>query len=199
MPAPARSGGAGEGHQHRLPCVARDLQHVAGAEIVHRDHRAEERVVLQHGGQSDEIGMVELVLAGRRQRRARQIKEKAAQPLGPVAVGDAGERGDHHAVALGLADDAQREAPRAALVLQRTITRDRVGRVGETLDPHRAAHPVRRPDDAETDAASGHLTNEFVFPAHAGIQGTRRSRCPGCPRARGRRGRRDRGHIAHLS
>ena len=55
------------GHQHALARLSLDLEAGAGAEIVHRADRAEARAVLQRRRETDEVGVVELVLLGRRQ------------------------------------------------------------------------------------------------------------------------------------
>jgi hypothetical protein len=146
-----------------------DLDHVTGAEIMHRDDPAQLRLVFQYGGEANQIGMVELVVCGRRQGRARRVEPEPAQRLGLVAINDAGKLGDHHPVALGDADDAQRETPRPTFVFKRAVIGDRLGAIGETLDPDRSAHPVRRADHAHADTllCTGH--NNIVSPANAGI------------------------------
>src|SRR5262249_27139353 len=82
-----------------------------------------------------------------------------------VAVGDPGERADHHAFAA--AGEAQRKPPLAALVFERAVAGDGLGLGGEALDPHRAAHPMRRPDDSDADARAIAATGGRVAPAGA--------------------------------
>ena len=65
-----RNGVAGEGHQHRCTSArGPDLQEIAGAEIMDRDHRADRRSVTVLGGEADEIGVVPLILLARGQAR----------------------------------------------------------------------------------------------------------------------------------
>ena len=135
---------------HRRRCAgALDFERVAGAEIVDRAHPTERHPVAQHRFEPDQVGVVIFLGLGWRQCRARQIEAQPANRLGAVAVVDARQTRDQHA--LGGAKQAQLQATAAALVGERPIGGNVFGARGEALDPHRAANPVRAGDDPDAD------------------------------------------------
>ena len=84
----------GERQQQRLAARGRDLQEIAGAEIVDRDDGAERIAVAVLRREADQVGVIVFVRRGRRQTVARDEEIEIAKPLGAVAVGDAGDAGD---------------------------------------------------------------------------------------------------------
>src|SRR5581483_11831232 len=107
------------------------------------------------------------LLAGRRQRRARQIKPRALEPLRRVAVLDAGNTRQQHA--LDGAREIEREAPLAGRVLERAIGGEVRGLGGEALHPHQAAHAMRSGDDAHQHALLRHRSSDL--PSSSPLEG----------------------------
>src|SRR6185312_6895621 len=71
----------GERQQHGRAGGRRDLDDVAGAEIVDRDDLAERLAARGDGGQSDQVGVVIFVVRGRRQFFTRDVELEAVEPL----------------------------------------------------------------------------------------------------------------------
>ena len=92
----------GERQQHGRALRRRDLDDVAGAEIMDRDDAAERLVRGIDRGKPDQIGVVIFVLVGRGQFFARDIELDAVEPFGVLAGGDALQR--RHQMVFGLAD-----------------------------------------------------------------------------------------------
>ena len=65
------------------PSARRDLEEVAGAEIVHRDDGAERFAVDAHRREPDQVGVVEFVGLSRRQAVARHVELDVASALRP--------------------------------------------------------------------------------------------------------------------
>ncbi|MDH5513436.1 MAG: hypothetical protein OEY27_09535, partial [Gammaproteobacteria bacterium] len=107
----------GEWQHHHAALGERDLDHVAGAEIVQRPDRSVHRTVRPHRPQTDKIGMVELVAVRLREPVPRRMQLDTGQRFGRVAVLDAVDM-DAQEPAYA-AQDAQRELPRAAGVGKR--------------------------------------------------------------------------------
>src|SRR3546814_12494532 len=71
-----------------------DFDYIARAEILDGDDMAEHGAIGRNARQTDQIVMIIFALAQRRQRRARDGEEGAAQRPGRTAVGHFGEGGD---------------------------------------------------------------------------------------------------------
>src|SRR6185437_6907599 len=164
-----RHGGARERHEQRFAGCVLDLEAGAGAEIVDRAHLAHHRAVAAPRLEPDEVGLIEFLFLGRRQRGAPHIEPRAFEALGRVAIIDAIDVRDEDA--LARAGDLEFEAPLARLALERAIARDRVRLGGEALDADAAANAMRASDDAETDARIVAPVLAFPFRGEVG-------RCP---------------------
>ena len=93
-------------HHEALAVGPFDLDHVARAEILDRDDRAERLAVGRDRRQAEQVGVIIFALAERRQRGARHGQLGAAQRLGGGAVGDLGEARDRAVAAVGAATSA---------------------------------------------------------------------------------------------
>ena len=93
--------GVGEGQQQGGAIRRRDLDDVAGAEIVHGDHAAERIAGCGDGGKPDQVGVVVFVCVRRREFLPRDIELDAVEALGLIASRDAFQACDKKA--LGLA------------------------------------------------------------------------------------------------
>ena len=79
----------GERQQQRRTLRRRDLNDVAGAEIMDREHAAERIAIRGDGGEPDQIGVVIFVVIGRGQFFARDVEFDAVEALGLIAGRDA--------------------------------------------------------------------------------------------------------------
>ena len=84
-------GGSGEGQQDLGLARPRDLQDVAGAMVEHGLHLADFGAAGVEYRQTDEIGVVELILGQVRQPVARGVEPGALQRLGGLAGRNAGQ------------------------------------------------------------------------------------------------------------
>src|SRR3546814_6514853 len=82
-----------KGNQSGLAPRAGQLDHVAAAEIVQRTDRAERSAARVLGAETDQVGVVELVLRRRRQPVALDIEFGAAQRLRGIAILDSADAG----------------------------------------------------------------------------------------------------------
>ena len=146
---------AGEGIEFDPAARHRDFDQVAGAEILHRAHRADfvPRVVDRF--QADQIGMVEFFLLGRRQTVPVDIQLDAAQRLRRVAVGHAVDAGQH--LATRNAGRLEAELPRAGHIGNRPIGHHAIRFLGKALHAHLTPHPMGAGDHRDTDLTIRHF------------------------------------------
>ena len=151
------------------PSARLDFQNVAGAEILHRDHFADGRLVARHRRQADEIGVIEgVVFLDGGKLVARDIEIDVAQRLGGVAIVDAVEL--RHEMILGEARILDLELARSVFGFERAVSRE-VGRLlREGAQAHFALEPMRGADLRHADPC---LASVFRTRGH-------------CPLARGR-------------
>ena len=93
------------------PLRRRDLDDVAGAEIMDRDDAAERLVRGVDRGKPDQVGVVIFVVVGRRQFFARDVELEAVEALGLLAGGDAFQRRDQMVLGLARVRDLELRAP----------------------------------------------------------------------------------------
>ncbi len=136
----------------RLPPSRLDLEQVAGAVILDRDHGADGRPLPVHRRQADQVGVIIFARLERRQGRAVHFDERAAQGLGGGAVVDPLEPGDGR---LAVTDGKQ-AADRAADV-ELLLPRQAVDAVAEQLEAQLAFDAVRPGNRGERDRASQFL------------------------------------------
>ena len=136
----------------RRSAIARpgDLEDVAGAVVEDGADRAQHRAAGVDDLETDQVGVVELVVGQRRQPVARGVEAGAPERLGLLAGGDAGEaRGE------GAGDRMKEAHAEAAAVLgdERRIDGDRGGVGAEGLQPHLAADAEAAGDGADAGEA----------------------------------------------
>src|ERR1700683_626973 len=127
----------------------RDLDDIAGAEIVDRGDGAERVTGGIDGGEADQVGMVILTLAGGRQYFARDIEFDAIQAFGVLAGRDASQRRDQ--MALRLAGMRDLELARAVLGGKSSVAVNGKRVFGEGPQLHGATHAVRGADASDAD------------------------------------------------
>src|SRR6185295_9284081 len=119
------------------------------AKVLHRDDKAQRLAGAVKGFKTDQVGVVELIRLGGRERASVDAELKAGQLRRRVPVVDAAEfchqdiLGGAHAVDLEGA-----AAPGKKLAV--ATDRQRVG--GKTLQAHFALDAMRRADDGEDDS-----------------------------------------------
>ena len=109
-----------ERQQFSLGAVRRaELDQIAGAEIMHRNHSAAISAGIIDRAQPDQIGVVKLIRVRRlRQTFARHIELGIGQPLGGVAIRDTGKLGDQSMFGRPQALDLEKPA---VLGLERAV------------------------------------------------------------------------------
>jgi hypothetical protein len=130
------------------------LDQVAGAEIMDRNHRAAFSAGAIDGTQSDQIGVVKFIGIRRlRQTLARHIELDIGKPLGGIAVINSGQLGDKAMLGRPQALNPE-NAP--ILGLKWTVGRNRSRLGGKRLQPDFAAHAMWGADLSEIDARARH-------------------------------------------
>ena len=130
-----------------------NLQEITGAEILDRDNLADEFAISGDRVEADEIGVVYFVVFGLGQIFARDVKFRAAQRFGCIAVGYTLQAGDD--TLLCNADDRQLIALQASFIGQRAIGGNVSRVVGIRLYNDLAADALGGRDMAEKDEVFG--------------------------------------------
>src|SRR6185437_1689380 len=124
-----------------------DLEQVAGAVIFNRDDFPQDIPRCIDSRQPDDVGVIIFALFERRQRRARDLDQRAAKRFGGRAVGNTVEARDRR-----LARVSQfHEPPRLAGDEQRLVLLELLGVVGEQFQAQIAFDAVRADDCGERD------------------------------------------------
>ena len=99
------------GSSRVMPCARRNLDDIAGAEIVDRNDPAERVSGAIDGGEPNQVGMIIFVRGGGRQPVARDIEFDAVEAFGLIAGGNALQRRDQVALRLAGMGDLELRTP----------------------------------------------------------------------------------------
>ena len=125
-----------------------NVEQVPGTVIFDPDDRPDRLAVVGKAGQADQIGVIIFVFAERRQRRAFDLDQVAAQGFRRAAVGDPLEPRDR-----GLAGANRHQAKQLPADIDAVVRGQAVGALGEQLEAHLALDSMSAGDRGERDAA----------------------------------------------